>query len=75
MRTAPLVKKIALIMPIDHINLRNVLVAIDALLRERGVTRGAARVGLAQSPMSHNVAHLHALFGLWLVLPSAQALW
>ena len=54
-------------MAIDHINLGrldlNLLVALDALLTERSVTRAAARVGLGQSAMSHNLARLRALFG------------
>lgn len=54
-------------MAIDHINLSrldlNLLVALDALLAERSVTRAAARVGLGQSAMSHNLARLRALFG------------
>ena len=54
-------------MAIDHINLSrvdlNLLVALDALLTERSVTRAAARVGLGQSAMSHNLARLRALFG------------
>ena len=41
----------------------NLLVALDALLTERSVTRAAARVGLGQSAMSHNLARLRALFG------------
>ena len=36
--------------------------AFDALLAERNVTRAAARVGLGQSAMSHNLARLRALF-------------
>jgi DNA-binding transcriptional LysR family regulator len=54
-------------MAIDHINLSridlNLLVALDALLTERSVTRAAARVGLGQSAMSHNLGRLRALFG------------
>lgn len=54
-------------MSIDHANLArldlNLLVALDALLTERGVTRAAARVGLGQSAMSHNLARLRTLFG------------
>ena len=54
-------------MPIDHVNLAridlNLLVALDVLLAERSVTRAAARVGLGQSAMSHNLARLRALFG------------
>lgn len=52
---------------IDHANLSrldlNLLVAFDALLTERSVTRAAARVGLGQSAMSHNLARLRSLFG------------
>ncbi len=53
-------------MAIDHINLGgidlNLLVALDALLAERSVTRAAARVGLGQSAMSHALARLRVLF-------------
>ena len=51
---------------IDHINLGrldlNLLVAFDVLLAERSVTRAAARIGLGQSAMSHNLARLRTLF-------------
>jgi LysR family transcriptional regulator, mexEF-oprN operon transcriptional activator len=54
-------------MAIDHVNLSrvdlNLLVALDALLTERSVTRAAARVGLGQSAMSHNLARLRVLLG------------
>lgn len=54
-------------MPIDHTNLArldlNLLVALDALLTERSVTRAAARIGIGQSAMSHNLARLRSLFG------------
>ncbi len=54
-------------MAIDHANLAqldlNLLVAFDALLTERNVTRAAARIGLRQSAMSHNLARLRTLFG------------
>jgi DNA-binding transcriptional LysR family regulator len=40
----------------------NLLVALDALLAERNVTRAAARVGITQSAMSHTLARLRALF-------------
>lgn len=53
-------------MNIDHANLSrldlNLLVALDALLTECSVTRAAARVGLGQSAMSHNLARLRTLF-------------
>ncbi len=53
-------------MAIDHTTLAgldlNLLVAFDALLAERNVTRAAARIGLGQSAMSHNLARLRALF-------------
>lgn len=53
-------------MAIDHTNLSrvdlNLLVAFDALLTERSVTRAAARIGLGQSAMSHNLARLRQLF-------------
>ncbi len=53
-------------MPIDHVNLSrldlNLLVAFDALVTERSVTRAALRVGLGQSAMSHNLSRLRTLF-------------
>jgi DNA-binding transcriptional LysR family regulator len=53
-------------MAIDAVNLSridlNLLVHLDALLTERSVTRAAARVGLGQSAMSHNLARLRDLF-------------
>ncbi len=43
-------------MTIDHIDLSridlNLLVALDALLAERSVTRAASRIGIGQSAMS-----------------------
>jgi DNA-binding transcriptional LysR family regulator len=52
---------------INHTNLAlvdlNLLVAFDALASERSVTRAAARIGIGQSAMSHNLARLRALFG------------
>lgn len=54
-------------MPIDHVNLArvdlNLLVALDALLTERSVTKAAARIGIGQSAMSHNLGRLRELFG------------
>ncbi|MCB9591999.1 MAG: LysR family transcriptional regulator [Sandaracinaceae bacterium] len=41
----------------------NLLVALDALLRERHVTRAARAVGLSQSAMSHALRRLRAVFG------------
>jgi DNA-binding transcriptional LysR family regulator len=41
----------------------NLLVALDALLIERSVTRAANRIGLTQSAMSHALARLRTLFG------------
>jgi LysR family nod box-dependent transcriptional activator len=41
----------------------NLLVALDALLRERSVTRAAQRVGLSQPGMSNALARLRRLFG------------
>jgi LysR family transcriptional activator of mexEF-oprN operon len=65
-------------MAIDHANLSridlNLLVALDALLTERSVTRAAARVGLGQSAMSHNLARLRALFGDELLTRSPEGM-
>ena len=41
----------------------NLLVAFEALLAERNVSRAAQRVGLAQPSMSHTLTRLRALFG------------
>jgi DNA-binding transcriptional LysR family regulator len=41
----------------------NLIVALDALLAERSVTRAAARVGITQSAMSHALARLRSLTG------------
>ncbi|MGH3151766.1 MAG: LysR family transcriptional regulator [Streptosporangiaceae bacterium] len=41
----------------------NLLVALDALLAERNVTRAASRVGLSQPGMSNTLARLRKLFG------------
>jgi LysR family transcriptional activator of mexEF-oprN operon len=63
---------------IDHANLSrldlNLLVAFDALLTERSVTRAAARVGLGQSAMSHNLSRLRALFGDELLTRGAEGM-
>jgi DNA-binding transcriptional LysR family regulator len=63
---------------IDHANLSrldlNLLVAFDALLTERSVTRAAARVGLGQSAMSHNLARLRSLFGDELLTRGAEGM-
>lgn len=53
-------------MDIDYVHLGrldlNLLVALDALLTERSVTRAAERVGLGQSAMSHCLARLREMF-------------
>ncbi len=65
-------------MGIDHINLAridlNLLVAFDALLTERSVTKAAERVGLGQSAMSHNLARLRQLFDDELLVRSPQGM-
>lgn len=51
---------------IDHFNLwsfdLNLLVAFDAIMRERSVTKAAARLRLQQPAMSHNLSTLRMLF-------------
>ena len=51
---------------IDHANLGrvdlNLMVAFDAIMSERNVTRAARRVGVTQSAMSHNLGRLRTLF-------------
>jgi len=65
-------------MVINHINLAtidlNLLVAFDALLAERSVTKAAARVGLGQSAMSHNLARLRRLFDDELLVRSHEGM-
>ncbi|MBW2507992.1 MAG: LysR family transcriptional regulator [Deltaproteobacteria bacterium] len=41
----------------------NLLVALDALTRERSVTKAAARAGVTQSAMSHTLRRLRELLG------------
>jgi LysR family nod box-dependent transcriptional activator len=41
----------------------NLLVALDALINERHVTRAAERVGLSQPAMSNSLARLRLMFG------------
>ncbi len=54
-------------MAIDHVDLAgvdlNLLVALDALLTERSVTRAAARIGIGQSAMSSSLGRLRRLLG------------
>lgn len=65
-------------MNIDHANLSrldlNLLVAFDALVTERSVTRAAARVGLGQSAMSHALARLRTMFGDELLIRGPQGM-
>jgi DNA-binding transcriptional LysR family regulator len=49
-------------MNIGSVNL-NLLVALDALLEERSVTRAARRAGVTQPAMSNSLAQLRSLFG------------
>ena len=53
-------------MRIDHVHLAkldlNLLVALDALLSERSVTRAALTVGVSQSAMSHTLSRLRTTF-------------
>jgi len=61
-----LIQPMGIMMVIDHANLArldlNLLVAFDALMTEGNVTRAAARIGIGQSAMSHNLARLRDLF-------------
>ena len=62
---AVLAKSKRLMPPINHFDLRNfdlnLLVAFDALMEERSVTRAAARLRVQQPAMSHNLATLRVL--------------
>src|SRR5688500_13095997 len=59
---APAVEAAALTEQLARIDL-NLVVAFDALARERNVTRAAARVGVTQSAMSHALRRLRDLLG------------
>jgi DNA-binding transcriptional LysR family regulator len=52
----------------------NLLVACDALLAERSVTRAAKRLGVTQSSASHALARLRDLFGDPLLVRSGHAM-
>jgi DNA-binding transcriptional LysR family regulator len=52
----------------------NLLVALDALLAERNVTRAGKKVGLTQSSMSHALKRLRELFGDPLLVKSGHDL-
>jgi DNA-binding transcriptional LysR family regulator len=55
------------ILPMNEVHLGafdlNLLVALDALLTERSVTRAAARIGIGQSAASHALSRLRRLTG------------
>lgn len=52
----------------------NLLVALDALLAERNVTRAAARLGLSQPALSARLARLRDVFGDPLFVPAARGM-
>jgi DNA-binding transcriptional LysR family regulator len=52
----------------------NLLVALDALLAERNVTRAAARLRLSQPALSARLARLRAAFGDPLLVPAARGM-
>src|SRR5262245_19421669 len=60
------IKQIGSVLGLDAVNLGRVhltlLVQLDALLAGRSVTRAAARVGMGQSAMRHNLAGRRGLF-------------
>lgn len=60
-------------MNISSINL-NLLLAFEALLEERSVTRASRRAGLSQPAMSNALARLRELFGDELFTRSARAM-
>ncbi len=65
-------------MTVDHRALNgidlNLLVALDALLSERGVTRAAGRLGITQSAMSSSLARLRRLLGDELLTRAADGM-
>jgi DNA-binding transcriptional LysR family regulator len=52
----------------------NLLIVLDALLREKNVTRAAQRVGRGQPAMSHALARLRAYFEDPLLVPEGRGL-
>jgi DNA-binding transcriptional LysR family regulator len=52
----------------------NLIVALDALIEERSVTRAADRVGITQSAMSHALARLRTLTGDALLVRGSGAM-
>lgn len=60
-------------MNLQSVNL-NLLVAFDALMIERNVTRAAKRIGLSQPAMSNALARLRALFADPLLVRSANGM-
>jgi DNA-binding transcriptional LysR family regulator len=52
----------------------NLILALDALLEERSVTRAAQRVGITQSAMSHALARLRAVTGDALLVRTGSGL-
>ena len=73
-----LIKQMQFIMSIDHTNLANLdlnlLVALDALLSERSVTKAAARIGIGQSAMSHALSRLRLLFSDEILTRSSEGM-
>ncbi|MDU4942394.1 MAG: LysR family transcriptional regulator [Mixta calida] len=61
-----LTKSIQIILQIDHFDLRsfdlNLLIAFDALMRERSITRAADLLKIRQPAMSHSLSLLRTLF-------------
>lgn len=66
------------IVSIDHIHISkfdlNLLVAFDALMAERNVTRAAQRIGTSQSALSHNLGRMRALLSDELFVRSARGI-
>ena len=60
-------------MNITSVNL-NLLLALEALLEERHVSRAAARIGLSQPAMSNALARLRAVFGDQLFIRTARGM-
>ena len=52
----------------------NLILALDALLEERSVTRAAQRVGITQSAMSHALARLRDVTGDALLVRTASGM-
>ncbi len=77
-RPQPCVQWMGYILVMNEVHLEsldmNLLVALDALLEERNVTRAAARLGITQSATSHALARLRIVTGDALLVRTSKGM-